>query len=263
MPPPELKYPRLPHTAWSILGLDLSLTRTGFATLSIDGSEASWLSVGSIKPKHSEQETWLRAAALGVLLRDKIQGLMLLRPEAPIVVALELPDPFNSYLMGLNQVIQTVLWPAGYHPAEPTVYRLALNASTLRSVLRLSKSQTKEDNKELAYQYVTPEAYPSLDTDSCDAVLLAMMGRHAAMVLAGYEDLVPMAPRTTLCSMELKTKTRKDSQTGEKVTTKVMPAGLLHRPDTWTVMASPYEVELSQYDASLKRPKASPISLYL
>ena len=256
---PELSFPRLPHPAWTILGLDLSLTRTGFATLHCEGGVASWEDIGSLTPRDpkgssGKQESWVRASALGIAIRARATQLMIDRPSTPLIIAIEFPDPNNSYLMGLNQVIQTILWAAddagGIGGPSGLLYRLAVNASTLRAALRLGGTTDKGNNLDLAYGYVPKDRYPALDSDSCDAVLLAMMGRYAVQVFQGEEDLVPVKPRCTLCDCGVKQKFRTDKATHEKVVSKETPRGLLHNPLTWTRILAPQQVTLGISDAS-------------
>lgn len=255
---PELSFPRLPHSSWTILGLDLSLTRTGFATLICEGGVASWGGIGSLTPRDpkgcKKQESWVRATALGIAIRSRATQLLRERPSAPLIISIEFPDPKNSYLMGLNQVIQTILWTAddqgGLGGDHGILYRLAINASTLRATLRLTGTTDKDSNLGLAYGYVPKDLYPALDSDSCDAVLLAMMGRYAVQVFRGEEDLVPIKPRCTLCSLEVKQKFRTDKVTGEKVVSKETPRGILHDPLTWTQIVAPQQVTLGVADAS-------------
>lgn len=254
---PELSFPRLPFPNWTILGLDLSLTRTGFATLHCEGGVARWGAIGSLTPRDQKgapkQESWLRAAALGIAIRARVTQLMRTY-HAPLILAIEFPDPNNSYLMGLNQVIQTILWTTddqgGVGGPDGVVYRLAINASTLRATLYLKGVSDKASNLELAYAYVPKENYPTLDSDSCDAALLAMMGRYAVQILQGEEDLVPLKPRCTLCDIAVKQKFRTDKVTGEKVVSKETPKGLLHNPLTWTRIPSSQCVTLGVADAS-------------
>lgn len=254
---PELAFPRLPYPDWTVLGLDLSLTRTGFATLHCEGGVARWGAIGSLTPRDPKggpkQESWVRAAALGIAIRARATQLMRERP-VPLILAIEFPDPNNSYLMGLNQVIQTILWATddqgGVGGPDGILYRLAINASTLRATLYLKGSSDKASNLELAYAYVPKELYPALDSDSCDAALLAMMGRYTVQILRGEEDLVPMKPRCTLCDAGSRQKFRTDKVTHEKVVSKEVPKGLLHNPLTWTRIQSPQGVTLGVADAS-------------
>ena len=184
---------------------------------------------------------------------------------------MEFPDPKNSYLMALNGIVQAVLWSSGPETAlqeRLPIYRVAINAMTLRSVLRLNLKTTgdKDVNKALAYTYIPETEFPYLDSDNCDAVLLAMMGRHAAMVVSGKEALVPAVPLQALCTTEAKVKVsqRTDKKTGSvKATRKEKPKGLLHNPLTWTHMRGPVPVRIAVTNAALLQSRPPVSTVYL
>ena len=267
----ELQFPRLPIKNWNILGLDLSLSRTGYAVHRLEDGVARWVEVGSFTPKDSSDETWARGLAIATLVRDVLFRLTESDPLTGIILSVEFPDPKNSYLMALNGIVQAALWssgPEGTLQERCPIYRFAINAMTLRSVLRLNK--TVEGNKDvniaMAYNYIDQKEFPNLDSDNCDAVLLAMMGRHAAMVLGGHEDMVPIPPLQCLCTCEMKVKvtSRTDKKTGAvKAARKEKPKGLLHNPATWTRMGGPVQVRVASTDARLQltRPPVSTVLL--
>lgn len=267
----ELQFPRLPIKHWTILGLDLSLSRTGYAVLQLDDGVARWREVGSFAPKDSSDETWARGCALGVLIRDVLSRLTAEDPSRGIILSVEFPDPKNSYLMALNGIVQSVLWSSGENGSiqeRCPIFRFAINAMTLRSVLRLNKTVTgnKDVNIAMAYTYISEKEFPNLDSDNCDAVLLAMMARHAAMVLGGLEAEVPQVPLQCLCTCEMKVKVseRTDKKTGtKKAIRKEKPKGLLHNPATWTRMGGPVGVRVACTDAKLlqNRPPVSTVLL--
>ena len=78
---------------WIILGLDPSMTRTGFAMLDVrpelahtpeevPGTQAIWLAAGSIKPEkiedsglHSRNTLWIRGKAMALYLREMIKSV--------------------------------------------------------------------------------------------------------------------------------------------------------------------------------------------
>lgn len=271
----ELQFPRLPIKNWIILGLDLSLSRTGYAVLRLDDGVARWVEVGSFSPRDSSDETWARALAIGTLVRGVVDRLVT-EAEATggltgIILSVEFPDPKNSYLMALNGVIQAALWSSGPESTlqeRCPIFRFAINAMTLRSVLRLNK--TVEGNKDvniaMAYTYIDEKEFPNLDSDNCDAVLLAVMARHGAMVLGGREAEVPATPLQTLCTCEMKVKVteRTDKKTGtKKALRKEKPKGLLHNPATWTRMGGPVQVRVATTNAKLlqNRPPVSTVLL--
>ena len=275
---PELCFPRLSITNWTILGVDLSLSRTGFAVLHIENGEARWAEVGSVAPADSEDATWARGVAIGMQIRnqalaavDKAAAWNVTHPDAPwgVVVAMEFPDPTNSYLMALNGIVQAVLWSSSDTSLQEIapVYRLAINAATLRSCLHLNikgASADKNINLVKAYTYIDKATYPSLDTDACDAVLLAMMARWAAMVFSGQEAMVPPAPLAALCTSEQRVKVRASRKKGEPPIRIETPRALLHNPATWTALKGPVEIRLKHRDATSIIPRSSkPFTVFL
>jgi len=48
----------------------------------------------------------------------------------------------------------------------------------------------KDENIQRAYNYLSSALYPNLDSDACDGVLFAMMGRFAAYIFMGQSHLV-------------------------------------------------------------------------
>lgn len=258
-----LAIPQLPYKNWVVVGIDLSLSRTGYAVLHLEGGVARWGEVGSIKPKDTSDETWARGTAIAAVLRQRVESLAVevshhneAHPDdlTGIILAVEFPDPENSYLMALNGIVQAVLWSSGELGAiqqDVPLYRLSINAMTLRATLRLNTKVTgdKDVNLAMAYEYIPKNSYPNLDSDSCDAVLLAMMGRHAGMILSGHRDLVPNKPLVTLCSTEAKVKVIQ--RKGKEPIRKETPKALLHNPATWTRIAGPVTVGLTLIDAKL------------
>ena len=269
----ELQFPRLPIKNWIILGLDLSLSRTGYAVLHVGDGVARWVEVGSFAPRDSSDETWARALALGTLIRDVVERLVGQGAggQTGIILSVEFPDPKNSYLMALNGIVQAAIWssgPEGTLQERLPIYRFAINAMTLRSVLRLNKTVTgnKDVNIAQAYNYISETEFPNLDSDNCDAVLLAIMARHAVMVLGGREAEVPALPLQTLCTCEMKVKVtaRTNKKTGAtSALRKEKPKGLLHNPATWTRMGGPVQVRVAVTTAKMlqHRPPISIIHL--
>ena len=99
---------------WAILGLDLSLSRTGYAALYLESGVASWGEVGSftMDDDSKKADTWARAQAYALGIGSVLEGMWARCRNRGygLAIILEYPDPENSYLMGLNQVIQTNLY---------------------------------------------------------------------------------------------------------------------------------------------------------
>jgi hypothetical protein len=108
-----------------------------------------------------------------------------------------------------------------------TVRILMTNAATLRSLMGLyRKGNNKGENIARAYDFIDKEAYPQLDSDACDAVLLSMVARHVASILLGFPDTVPDNFKVSLCNAERGTK-------GAGRNERVIIKGILHRPEYW------------------------------
>jgi hypothetical protein len=232
---------------WTILGLDPSMTRTGFALLDVrpgiahtpEGgpyTEAAWLAAGSIKPDkiedpslHPRNTLWIRSKAMAMYLREMLKAVAPPQPDAGLIVSMEYPTPMNDYLVALNRVIHLVF----FENDELTrlfgeVRILATNASTLRSLMGLTKkgAGNKVENVRRAYDFVDRGRFPELDTDACDAVLLAMMARHVASIMLGASSEVPGNFLNSLCSARQEAK-------GSGRNAYTVTKGILHRSEYW------------------------------
>jgi hypothetical protein len=152
---------------------------------------------------------------------------------------MEQPTPQNDFLVALNRVLHITLleeirnFPAfvtGGLPFEfAEVQVLHTNPRTLRSLMGLTKTgnKNKVENQVKAHEFLDdPKAFPQLDTDACDAVLLAMMGRFTASILLGLEAEVPQRFKQCLTSDERVVKGKGRNQ---KIETK----GLLWNKRYW------------------------------
>ncbi len=255
---PGVICPRLSISDWIVFGLDLSFSRTGYAALRVRDDVAAWGPIGSFEPKDVHADQWVRGASIAVLVHEWMSGIITREHPQGVILSMETPDPHNSYLMALNGVVQTVLWASaeeGTLQALAPTYRLCVNASTLRSTLCLT-SDDKSDNMALARSFLPGDSYPGLDTDACDAVLMAMMGRYVTMVLRGDEGRVPAAPLRMLCSDESRVKVRNNGE-GRAPTRKETPRGLLLNPATWSLIPGQVIAEVRHTDAAIiqrKRP---------
>ena len=231
----------------------------------------TWQAVESYYPRGGDKSTWARGLALAIQIRATIERHLHAHPDWGHIVVFETPDPNNSYLMALNGIVQSVLWCSsdGVTLQErAAVWRMNINAMTLRATLRLNvKVQgDKAINMALAQTFLEEGQYPGLNEDSGDAVLLAMMGRHAAMALNGLEAQVPPAPLQLLCSAGVKVKKRKAKVKGSDETAIILKekaAGLLHDPELWTRMTGPIEVAVATSDARVVNRVNPSSKLYL
>lgn len=269
---------------WVILGLDPSMTRTGFAILDVrpgiantpeEGpyTEARWLAAGSVKPEkiddaglHPRNTIWIRGKAMATYLREVIKSVAPVpsaqdnpygdldaapaKSDVGLIVSMEYPTPMNDYLVALNRIIHLIFFEDGELTTLFGEIRiLTTNASTLRSLmgLRQKGNQNKGENIARAYEFIDKKRFPELDSDACDAVLLSMMGRHTASVMVGAANEVPERFLTSLCSAVQEVK-------GAGRNAHVITKGLLHRNEYW------YRYERRDYAVAVKdasNPKKS------
>jgi hypothetical protein len=251
-PGPELVFPSEPDIAtWSVVAIDPSLSRTGFARSTVSEAGAVWESVGSWKPKDSSQPVWARAAAIGYKIR-LLCGTALSKyvpaeaKKLGLLLVMEAPPPRNDWLSSLQRVIfMTLGQNQMQHLPYGAVRILLVNASTLRSQMALTKtgSKNKTENVQRAYDFIERSKYPQLDTDSCDAVLLSVVGVAAAEILMGRPDAVADNFRTLLCDT---TSVIKGKGKNARETMK----GLLHNRDYFWRFR-PLKVEIATKDAKL------------
>jgi hypothetical protein len=237
--------------SWVVFGLDPSLSRTGHALLFVeslanysvpiekltapwsDHSVARWINVGSAKPGETSDPVWVRSKLISLYLRDAIRELVereshTWNGKVGLILSLEFPTPLNDFLTSLSRVLHiTLLEEISHFPPTSTgaqpfefaeIHILQTNASTLRSLMGLTKKgdKNKVENQVKAHEYLDdPKAFPQLDTDACDAVLLAVMGRFAASILLGLENEVPQRFKQCLTSSEVVVKGKGRNQRTE------------------------------------------------
>lgn len=240
---------------WLILGLDPSMSRTGYALMRVvpegGATRATWLAAGSVKPEVTSDPIWLRGKMMALYLRELVEkaaddiidktfadmneAIWDSDPRDPngyepdaanvgLIVSMEFPTPMNDFLVALNRIIHLVFFENDMWKKFATVRVLTTNAATLRSLMGLTKTGAKNKGENIlrAYDFIDKTVYPKLDTDACDAVLLSMMARHTASILLGYPNTVPEKFLNSLCnsSQEMKGKGRN---------ARIITKGLLHR----------------------------------
>jgi hypothetical protein len=143
-----------------------------------------------------------------------------------VLISTEFPTPRNDFLVSLNRIIHLVFFEDDLWRRFAAVRILSLNANTLRSLMGLSKTgrTNKSENIIRAYDFIDKQRFPHLDPDSCDAVLLAMMGRHVISLLLNRPAEVPARVLTTFCSDVRKPK-------GKGRNLRMVTSGILHRPE--------------------------------
>lgn len=225
---------------WLILGIDPSMSRTGYALMRVrpdaDGTKAHWLKVGSIKPETASTPIWIRGKGMSLFLRDAIESTLTgiymqyntgefdASKELGLIISMEYPTPMNDFLVALNRIIHLVFFENEMWERFATVRVLTTNAATLRSLMNLTKkgAKNKSENINKAYEFLDKTAYPKLDTDACDAVLLSMMARHTASILMGHPEEVPEKYLVSLCNANQEMK-------GKGRNAKIITKGILHR----------------------------------
>jgi hypothetical protein len=141
-----------------------------------------------------------------------------------LIISMEYPTPMNDFLVALNRIIHLVFFETDLWKKFATVRVLTTNAATLRSLMNLTKkgAKNKAENIDRAYEYIDKAAYPKLDTDACDAVLLSMMARHTAAIFLGHPEEVPERFLVALCNANQEMK-------GKGRNAKIITKGILHR----------------------------------
>jgi hypothetical protein len=241
--PPAI--PEIRH--WLIMGLDPSLSCTGYAFMHVvpeDGrqtSSAEWLEVGSCKPQETKNPVWLRAKLMATFLKQTLDSVSieLMRGCIPtdglgLMVVMEAPTPTDDFLNRVNAVFHEHIFSDGdLFRRFRQIRILTINASTLRSLMGLyTKGNNKGENIKRAYEFLDNDRdkYPNLDSDACDAVMLTMVARAACSVLLGIPTEVQPKYLQTLCDSS-------PVERGKGRNLRVTTKGLLHttgqRPEYW------------------------------
>jgi len=228
-------------------------------------TDAIWLAGGSVKPDKIEDPmmdarstVWIRAKAIATYLREMIKSVAppkknpgdlhvcqaddCCKPEVGLIIAMEYPTPQNDYLWSVNRIINLIMFEDGEVAASFGEVRILLvNASTLRSLMGLTQkgNTNKTENIAKAYEFIDKTRFPELDPESCDGVLMAMMGRHAASVLLGTSGEVPDKFLTALCRSDQRVK-------GKGRNAHAITNGILHRTEYW------YRYERRRYTVAVK-----------
>lgn len=229
---------------WLILSLDLSLSRTGYSVAYVSKTlDREWIDVGSIKPTESSAAIWLRSYLIGkyvvsLLASDKVSKY-LKKPKTGVIFCLEAPTPNNDYLVGLNRIVNVSLFNEAQNLLpEHKKFMCLVNASTLRSVMGLVKTgNNKDENIAKAYTFLSETEWPGIDSDSCDAVLLAEFATNVASALNG--GLLTTKYNEVLCNYT-------DVKKGSGRNSKTVKKGILHNPAYW------YEQKKQEYQLAIK-----------
>jgi|SRR5208282_3450341 len=260
--PLDIPAPMTDVEEWLVVGIDPSLSRSGYALMEVSPAGQltgfRWVKVGSVKPDDAKDPIWIRGKAMALYLRNQIvevvEAMRLERPGRKIglLISMEYPTPMNDFLVALNRTLHLVFFDTADSNILPhrfdAIRVLTTNAATLRSLMNLKMrgSANKKENIIRAYEYIKREYWPQLDTDSCDAVLLAMMGVYTAEILLGHDYNVPERFKNSLCNSNKEVK-------GKGTRVRIITKGLLHRDEYWYPYA-PKEYTLRVKDAANPKP---------
>jgi hypothetical protein len=220
---------------WLIMGLDPSLSCTGYAFMHVSPSEdvsgtstAKWLDVGSCKPQETKNPVWLRAKLMAMYLKQMLDRVSLpfCAPQLVsmgLMVVMEAPTPGEDFLNRVNAVFHEHIFSDGDLANRfQQIKILTINASTLRSLMGLyTKGNNKGENIKQAYTFLDKARFPNLDGDACDAVMLTMVARAACSVLLGMPEEVQPKYLQTLCDAA-------PVERGKGRNVRVTTKGLLH-----------------------------------
>lgn len=243
-PPPVLVIPPkmdgVDH--WLILGLDPSLTCTGYALMhvTVDSPEktvADWLEVGSVRPDSSKDPVWVRSRLMAGYLKTRLDEqsheIMTTMPDnLGLMITMEAPTPSDDFLNRANAVFQEHFFTDGDLFRRFKIIRLlTINAMTLRSIMGLhTKGNNKGENIRRALEFLPQGKFDNLDGDACDGVMLSMVARAACSVLLGNSSEVNPKWLQTLCDSS---PVERGKGRNARITTK----GLFHttgqRPEYW------------------------------
>lgn len=241
---------------WAILALDLSLSRTGYAVLFMEDGHAEWGHIGSfaMDDASAKLDTWARAQAyamgVGMVMESMWAKCTQSGKAWGMAVVMEYPDPENSYLMGVNQIMQASLWSPSvpFYSDFTAVYRMFVNASTLRSCMGLTGGTNKVENHRIAQTFLPEGKFANLDSDACDAVLAAMYCSWGIHLLQGRTKGVPLKAQASLAKEGTKLRAKRE-----------VPAGLLYDPDLWTRIVIPLSIIMKRRDAAGKKARLDSI----
>jgi hypothetical protein len=282
--PVSIPQPNARIKRWIVLGLDPSMSRTGFALLDVrpaiaftpeEGphTNAEWLAAGSVKPDKIDDPSidaratvWIRAKAIATYIRETVKQVAPERPpgfngygdfepgkgktDVGLIICMEYPTPQNDYLWSVNRIINLIMFEDGEIGSTFGEVRILLvNASTNRSVMGLTQrgNANKGENIAKAYEFIDRARFPELDVESCDGVLMAIWGRHAASAMLGTGEEIPERFRLTLCRSDQRIK-------GKGRNAHPIVNGIMHRNEYW------YRYQRRSYAVAVKdasNPKKS------
>ena len=149
--PPELRVPDPNPNIdnWLVLGLDPSVSRTGFAVMGafVESGvlQTRWLGIGSVKPdkiedgRHTRTTLWVRSKLIALYIREYLK-LFPANKRTGLLISTEFPTPENDFLVGLSRILHVILFEDGVlADSFGDIRILTPNASTLRSLMGLKR----------------------------------------------------------------------------------------------------------------------------
>jgi hypothetical protein len=265
---------------WIVFGLDPSLSRTGYAIMLVergeDRTQASWLTVGSYAPDDTSHPVWIRSKSVGLATRQLLQDTLKsnfglerevgtqpdFMPESAewlkrtgLIISMEAPTPQTDALQIISIVLRLIMFERqssfdNLIDSFGKVHVEFTNAATLRRLMGLTKtgSGNKKENIALALTFLGGTGgYPALDSDACDGVLMAMMGRYVSAILLGFPNTIPERFLIALCDATQET-------VGSLKRPITRTKGILYRPEYWTTyQRQDYAVQIR--DARVKKSR--------
>lgn len=237
-----------PHSIreWVVVGIDPSLSRTGLCLLHNFCDNWEWDYIASLKPFDSAYPAWIRAVMMGNYILTAIKKLEGQNRSRGLVITLEAPTPMNDHLNIVNKILHTIIIP-GLSSYFKEVYIQHVNAMTLRSCFGLKATgNNKYENIQKAQEFAPAIVYPGIDSDSCDAILLAQFGRFTSDFFLGKElSGVPDKVALALCDFS-------DVAKGKGRNAYVVKKGIIHNPAYW------FKYEPTEYSISIKDARIPP-----
>jgi hypothetical protein len=236
------------EVAWTIVGIDPSLSRTGLAILDNTPDGPTWTAIKSLKPDDSKAPSWIRSLMMARYIQTSVlenedlnKGLM---------IVMEAPTPGNDYLATINKIIHAVVLPDLTCISDYSrICVMHVNAMTMRSCLGLTaKGNNKHENIRKSHEFADSTAFPGIDSDACDAVLLAQFGRFVSDVFLG-KGVADIPDKIAAALFDFTDVTK-----GKGRNERVVKKGIIYNPAYWFVF-EPTEYSISVKDARVPPKK--------
>jgi len=240
--------PEFDEISWTIVGIDPSLSRTGLAIMDNNKDTYTWTAINSLKPDDSKAPSWIRSVMMANYITESVlkNGAM----DAGLIIVMEAPTPGNDYLNTINKIIHAkVLSEIRDRSDYSKICVMHVNAMTMRSCLGLTaKGNNKHENIAKSHDYAPADDFPGIDSDACDAILLAQFGRYLSDMLMGKEiDDVPDKISAALFDFT-------DVKKGKGRNERMVKKGIIYNPAYWFVFA-PTVYSISVKDARVPPKK--------